>query len=384
MKLKFTKQQEKKINSLFEKYKTDKDLIDISAIWDSTLKDEENLSNLSELVKTLASADDVTKKIEGDKKTKKSSIKHEKDEKARQELEQLKKQEEKTKKELDKSINEIKLGTTKDLEKSFHIIKELVNVLIKSDYINGLILKGNAGLGKSFNCIKSLKSLGFKKGKNFEMLGCYTTPLEFYKFLYENKDNKVLILDDTIGFFNNRINVGLVLASLWGEGRRIVRYNSSTGRLKNIPMSFIFNSKIIWCANDLPKEIEAVKSRCYFYEIKFSYNEILKLFYEIGKLNKINSEVIDYIKENTDESTENFDFRLLFKINEIYRNNKKNWKEIANKLLGLNKNESLALLKKLINTCSSIPEARKKWCEETGKHTATFYRNKLKLFANSQ
>jgi len=369
----------KKIIGLCEKYKVEEDLIDIEALYDNEINETENLELFTEMIEGLSGSQNFEDKIEGDKKTKKTSIKNEKDEKARIDIEQLIAEEEHSQEEFEKTLNEIKFKTTDTIEKAFYISKALITTLAKSKDIFGLILKGGAGLGKSYTTIKVFKDLGMKKGKDFEMLSAYTTPLELYQFLYTHKDNKILILDDTMGFFENKINIGIVLSALWGEGKRIVHYNSSSGRLK-APKSFIFNSKIVWCVNDLPKQLSSVKSRCFFHELEFTYKEKIKLFYEIAKIKKIPLEIVDFIKLNSDELTEDLDFRLLFKVYDISKHNKKGWKEIVAHLLG--KSEKLILLRKYLKESVSIEEAQKKWCEETGSHRATFYRLKKNLLLN--
>lgn len=366
------KKNKRKILSLCEKYKVESDLLDIDALYDDKITFEENLNMFEGLIEGLSGSMDMEAKIEGDKKTKKKSIKSEKNEQERIELENLKKETEISEKEFEEALNKIEFKSTEILEQAFSVTKALLTTLTKSKEVFGLILKGGSGIGKSYTTIKVLKDLGMKKGQDYDMLSAYTTPLEFYQFLYENKDNKIVVLDDTMSFFNNPINIGIVLSALWGEGKRIVHYRSSSGKLK-VPTSFIFNSKIVWCVNDLPKELNAVKSRCFYHELDFSYKHKIKLFYEIARIRKIPLEIVDFIKDNSDELTPDLDFRLLMKINDIATHNKE-WKEIASALLG--KTTNLILLRKLLAESTTIGEAQKKWCEQTGHHRATFYRLK--------
>ena len=374
--IKMDKKNKRKILKLCEKYKVESDLIDIEALYDNEISFAENLTMFEGLIEGLSGSMEFETKIEGDLKTKKKSIKSEKEEKDRIELENLRKETEVSELEFEEALNKIKFKSTDILEQAFSTTKALLTTLTKSKEVFGLILKGGSGIGKSYTTIKVLKDLGMKKGEHYDMLSAYTTPLEFYQFLYENKDNKIVILDDTMSFFNNPINIGIVLSSLWGEGKRIVHYRSSSGKLK-VPTSFIFNSKIVWCVNDLPKELSAVKSRCFYHELEFSYKHKIKLFYEIAKIKKIDMKIVDFIKENSDELTEDLDFRLLMKINDIATHNKDNWKEIASHLLG--KTTNLILLKKFLGESTTIGEAQKKWCEQTGHHRATFYRLKHKI-----
>jgi hypothetical protein len=321
-------------------------------------------------------------KVETDLKQKGNSVKAEKEKIAKIELEQLKVEAENSNKEFEKSINAIKFATTNELDSYYKIMTKLVETLIKAKKISGLVCLGGSGLGKSFNTIKALSDLKLKKGEDYEILSSWVTPMELYKFLYENRaKDKITILDDVSGIFANKINIGIILSALWGEGKRIVHYHSSSGKLE-VPTSFIYEGKMVWCVNSLPKELESVKSRCFFYELKFTYAEKIKLLYEIAKLQEIPLEIVDFIKENSDESTENMDFRLLWKIKEIHNANPKEWKEIA--IVGLCKDTRLVLLKQLLKECNSVNEIEKKWCQQTQMSRATFFRLKEKFLDNGK
>ena len=89
------------------------------------------------------------------------------------------------------------------------------------------------------------------------------------------------------------------------------------------------------------------------------------------------SELVDFLKENSDESTENMDFRLLWKINEIKKANPKEWKDIA--IVGLCKDEKLVLLKQLLRESNTISEVEKKWCEHTQMCRKSFYNYKSRI-----
>jgi hypothetical protein len=373
------KEQIRNLQKIATTYKVPTDLIDFESLVDSKLSYEENKNIVLPMIEMLAvSQNEVTEKIEKDYK-RKGNIKSEKESLDKDKLEQIKREQEQVKKEFDESINSIKTSTTDILEKAFFVPTKLITTLSKSDKISGFIWKGGAGLGKSFNTIKILLDLGLKQGKDFEILNSFVTPLELYTFLYDNKKDKTLILDDTMGFFNNKTNIGLILSALWGSTdntNRIVQYNSTSGRLK-VPTSCLFTSKIIWCVNDVPKELEAVKSRCFFYDMEFSYQEKLELICEITKLKKADMEIVDFIKDNSDENTPNLDLRLVDKINEIKENNPTCWKDIAVILLG--KDKRLTLLKKLLDECNNLKEVEKKWCNETELSRASFFRIKNKL-----
>jgi DNA polymerase III delta prime subunit len=375
------KEQIRNLHKICETYKVpfDFDLIDFSALVDEKLQYEENKNLLMPLIEGLSVKTEQThkEKIETDLKQKGNSVKAEKEKIAKAELEGLKEEAKVSEQDFEKAINSIKFESSKELESYFNVTNKLLGTLVNSKKIEGMILQGGAGLGKSFNTIKKLADLGLKKGKDYEILSSYVTPLELYKFLYDNRNGKIIILDDTMGFFNNKINIGIVLSALWGEGKRIIHYHSSSGKLE-VPQSFIFESKIVWCVNELPKNMESVKSRCFYHELEFSYGEKIKLMYEIAKIQDIPFEIVDFIKESSDESTENMDFRLLWKVNEIFKANPKEWKEIA--IVGLCKDEKLVLLKQLLKECdTSIAEVEKKWCEKTQMCRKSFYNYKQRI-----
>jgi hypothetical protein len=371
-------EQIRHLKEICETYKVPFDLIDFNALVDEKLQYDENKNLLMPLIEGLSvnTEQKHKDKVETDL-GRKGTIKGEKEAIAKAELEQLKLEAENSNKEFEKSINAIKFATTNELDSYYKIMTKLVETLIKAKKISGLVCLGGSGLGKSFNTIKALSDLGLKKGEDYEILSSWVTPMELYKFLYENRaKDKITILDDVSGIFANKINIGIILSALWGEGKRIVHYHSSSAKLE-VPTSFIYEGKMVWCVNELPKDLESVKSRCFFYELKFTYAEKIKLLYEIAKLQEIPLEIVDFLKENTDENTPNFDFRLLWKVYEIFKANKDEWKEIA--VVGLCKDEKIILLKQLLKECNSVAEIEKRWCAETQMCRKSFYNYKQKL-----
>ena len=360
-----------KFKEMCKLFKVDADLLDFEAEIDSTLSYDENKGRIIELIGTLAKQQD---RIEADKKVKKASIKEEKREQERVLIQEIQKSELHTQKEFEKSLEKIKFESTDVLDKAFYTTKKIVETLIKSKNINGLIIKGESGLGKSYTCLKVFNDMKLKR-EDYGILASYCTPLELYNFLYENREGKILLLDDIMKIFENELSIGILLSALWGEGKRVVNYHTTSAKL-TIPKSFIFNSKIIWCLNKLPRGLENIKSRCYFYTLEFDYKEKIMLLYELAKIKKIPLEVVDFIYQNSDEMTPNLDFRLLLKVYDIKQNND-DWKNIASALL--NKNEKLATAKKILMTGAYTKDMLKEWEQETGLSARQFYRYKTKI-----
>jgi len=363
-------QQIAKFKEMCKLFKVDTDLLDFQAEVDGTLSYEENKAKMIELIGTLAKQQD---RIEADKKINKKSIKEEKREQERLIIQEIQKAELHTQKEFEKSLEKIKFQSTEVLDKAFYTTKKIVETLIKSKNINGLIIKGESGLGKSYTCLQVFSDI--LKREDYGILASYCTPLELYNFLYENREGKVLLLDDIMKIFENELSIGILLSALWGEGKRVVNYHTTSAKL-TIPKSFIFNSKIIWCLNKLPRGLENIKSRCFFYTLEFDYKTKIKLLYELAKIKNIPLEVVDFIYQNSDELTPNLDFRLLLKVYDIKQNNE-DWEKIASALL--NKNEKLATAKKILMTGTYVKDMLKDWGEQTGLSPRQFYRYKAKL-----
>ena len=363
-----------KFKEMCKLFKVDTDLLDFEAEVDGSLTYDENKAKILELIGTLAKQQD---KIEADKKVNKKSIKEEKREQERVLIQEIQKAELHTQKEFEKSLEKIKFESSEVLDRAFYTTKKIVETLIKSKNINGLIIKGESGLGKSYTCLKVFNDMKIKR-EDYDILSSYCTPLELYNFLYKNREGKILLLDDIMKIFENELSIGILLSALWGEGTRVVNYHTTSAKL-TIPKSFIFNSKIIWCLNKLPRGLENIKSRCYFYTLEFDYKEKIMLLYELAKIRKIPLEVVDFIYENSDEMTPNLDFRLLLKVYDIKQNND-DWEKIASALL--NKNEKLATAKKILMTGAYTKDMLEKWTQETGLSARQFRRYKAVITEN--
>jgi hypothetical protein len=212
------------------------------------------------------------------------------------------------------------------------------------------------------------------------------SPLELFHTLYEYRNsNNVIVFDDTHGLLKNKQSMSLLMSAMWNPtNKRIVSWLTTSKKLK-CPEQFEFKGKIIFIANELPEDIKPVVSRCLEYELSFSYWDILKIMAEISKqphpsLTREERQMIfNWIKDNTDETTKDFDLRLQKKIETLYEYNKDNWQELALKLI--NRDEDLAVIKQLMKEYTTTKTQVQKWIEITGKSRMTFFRKK-KLLEN--
>jgi hypothetical protein len=268
------------------------------------------------------------------------------------------------------------------LDKLYYIPKKYVEVVTNSNNeIYGLIFTGQAGVSKSFSTIQMVKKLKI----NYKYFAGYTTPLGLYKILYENRKGKTIIFDDTFGILNNKTSIMIMLNALYSsEGKRKISWSST--KLKDLPPNFILESNVILITNEVPKNLgkDLINSRCLNYRFKFTNLEILNIMKAIANLKhpKLSKnqrmEVFNFIKEQADEATRNFDLRVQNKIENLYLFDKEKWKELSMPLLRA-KNEKLLLIKQFIKKGISLNKVKKEWCKTTGLSERAFQRYNKRL-----
>ncbi|MFA5396161.1 MAG: hypothetical protein WC346_09165 [Methanogenium sp.] len=248
--------------------------------------------------------------------------------------------------------------------KKYELLKECVDAL-SSKVINLLILNGEAGFGKTFLTLNILE----KNKVDFEYINTYSTPLAFYKFLYENKDKSILVFDDLHGI-SDPVTKSL-FKSACGElpgGKRLVCYNSTSSILKEeeIPSEFELTSGIILIFNDDLKGFEPVINRGINIKFNFSFQDKIKIFEEMKIITGIDDSILNYVKLNCNASTKNLSIRTLVMLSKL-KDAGYNYIEIADEIL--EKDEMLSGL---------IGLDEKEWCNKTGLNRRTYYRHKKK------
>jgi len=309
------------------------------------------------------------------------SAKEIKEEAERRELEALRKEEEYYKKERDKAIAKIKKSYAPELEKHYKDLYDMVEVLVKSKNIHGLIVYGSAGLGKTFNVIYKLEKMK-EEGHNieYELVTGHITALQLYQLLYQNKE-KIVVIDDIADIFKDDTAKGILLSALWGvNNKRIIRYYSTSSKLK-APSLFEFKGKIIFITNEL-KGFEALKSRCFKFNLEFDNDTILKIMYELAKKKNVDFEVVDFIKEEVDKNKSiKLNLRIFEQAKEFWMHSK-DWKRLLRLELLLNYNKGYRIVSELVARDDLTEKEKVRvFMEETGLSRATYFRYKDKLNA---
>lgn len=205
--------------------------------------------------------------------------------------------------------------------KEFRIAHELVNVLLSTNQYNGIIFLGEGGIGKTVLTINSIKCA--LKPDEWEYSNGYTTPLSMYTFLFNNRNKKMIILDDVEGVFNNKLSLSILKGALWdSDGKRICQYSSTSDKAK-VPQKFIMKAKVIVLCNHIPKEDDsstrAMISRTIPYRIAFNFKEKLDISKKFIMQDNVLSisqklKIIGILESNVTEATRDFNFRTLRKL----------------------------------------------------------------------
>jgi len=268
------------------------------------------------------------------------------------------------------------------IQEAFKPVRQLVRV-VASGYSPAMIVEGPGAVGKTHNVQAELSEMGLKEKEDYALLNTYSTPLEFYRMLWEYKDSKAIILDDVAGIFNNDKTIALLKSALWGCPLRIVQYNSSTEKLGAIPNEFIMNAGIIILTNQLPKKnhphIDAVISRCHYLELKFTREQIIRILYDFAKNRDYHPDltqedrlkVIDWLVKNTNDAYD-VNFRTLIKLYDLYRFDKEKWTELAIHLLQPDETK-LAYLE-AIEKNNTTKDAVEQFVAMTGHSRSKFFR----------
>jgi len=159
------------------------------------------------------------------------------------------------------------------LEEKQSLLRHYV-LLIARALSNGLFVVGPGGLGKSHTISKALGEEAISP----VLLNSHVTPLALYRALFFNRTGRVIWLDDCDSIYGNLHILGLLRSALWGTGQRIITYNSSQ-LPDDLPASFTFDSRVIFCANVVPKRNSAflaVLTRVDTFELTATNEEILE------------------------------------------------------------------------------------------------------------
>lgn len=266
----------------------------------------------------------------------------------------------------------------------FGITRRLINVTLCTKEYFALILHGEGGLGKTLTVLNEVR----RKLAQTEYCyyNGYTTPLSLFEILYKTRDKKLLILDDIEGIFDNPVALSILKSALWDNfGKREVQYNSTSDKIEGMPTKFTYNASIIILCNKIIESNNmnnrAVLSRCVAYEMKLDYKQKLAIIEQFIErrddlTQKQKNEVKKLIKDNTNEVTEQFNFRLLRKAIAFVKEDK-DFVELFKATTKTDETKSIVL--DLVKSGKKISMQAKEFADLTGKSKRTYFRIKKQL-----
>ena len=276
------------------------------------------------------------------------------------------------------------------LEQRQQLLAHHVRLLSRQMSVGLFVFGSVGGLGKSRTVLKTLADEGLSP----ILVNSHITPLALYATLYHNRADRIIFLDDVDSIFGSMAHLGLLRSALWGDPR-VVCYGSS--QLDDLPSSFIFESRLIFCANVIPKKNDAFKavlSRCDIFELSASQEEVVELMRRVALsgYETLNTdeclEVVEFIEQNGDDRA--ISLRLLepsFRKVIYARSEGLDWKPLVMtqlKSLGRKEDTSrridakaseLRMLHEAIEQFPrSVSDQQAFWSKATGKSRASFFR----------
>jgi len=146
--------------------------------------------------------------------------------------------------------------------------------------LNGMILVGPAGMGKTYIVENTLQEMK----KKYIKYGGHITLAAIYEYLCENQD-KTIFFDDCSNIIQHTEIMELLKQALQTSGERRLHYRSYGAKI-SVPKEFIFTGQIIMAFNTFDVKnpnVKAVVDRAPAIELKFNREEIFKAMYLIAK-----------------------------------------------------------------------------------------------------
>jgi hypothetical protein len=276
------------------------------------------------------------------------------------------------------------------LEERQQLLAHHVRLVARGMSVGLFVFGSQGGLGKSRTVLRTLA----EEGVSPALINSHITPLALYACLYHNRTGKVVFFDDVDSIFGSMAHLGLLRSSLWGDPR-IVTYGSS--QLNDLPGSFLFESRVIFCGNVIPKRNDAFKamlSRCDIFELNATQEEVVDLMRSVASAGYETLtpddclNVVNFIEQNGDDRA--ISLRLLepsFKKVIYARSEEIDWrplvltqlktlgrKEDTSRRIDAKANELRLFHQAFEHHPGSVSEQQTFWSKATGKSRASFFR----------
>ena len=258
------------------------------------------------------------------------------------------------------------------------LILDLNIMEVVNKHASGVLIVGPPGGGKSYRVGKSVKDVDCAYAPT------QSTPLAFYRFIYLNRSELIIVDDSADGFRDSKIQA-MTKALVWPHPvtqKFTVSWNSTSNVLERdaLPQEFDFEGRIIFIANTTPANIhaQAIRSRLNVVHYDLSIEEKKVLMRQIidGK-NRLDlrpeqgQELLEFIFRRVNPATKNFDLRLLEKAAIHYNAYPNQWKILVGNML--DSDPRYETLERLFGTQLSVEDQAKEFERETGFKRRTFF-----------
>ena len=276
------------------------------------------------------------------------------------------------------------------LEERQNLLAHHVRLVARGMSAGLFVFGAVGGLGKSRTVLRTLAD----EGVSPIIVNSHITPLALYTSLYHNRNGRVVFFDDVDSILGSLAHLGLLRSALWGDPR-VVTYGSS--QLDDLPGSFTFESRLIFCANVIPKRNDAFKavlSRCDIFELTATQEEVVDLMRRVAMAGYETltpdecQDVVSFIEHNADDRqislrllepsfrkvlyawSEGLDWRplVMTQLKTLGRKND------TSRIIDL-KTQEIRTLHQAIERCpGSVAEQQVFWSKATGKSRASYFR----------
>lgn len=240
------------------------------------------------------------------------------------------------------------------IAETFTMLEELADGC-QEGIINGLVISGPAGAGKSHGVEEALERASMMSRiasdePMYEVVTGTATPIALYKKLYDNRHKGfVTVLDDCDSVLFDETSLNILKAVLDTKAKRRVSWLAESRALKeeDIPNSFDFEGSIIFISNidferttssKIKDHLAAIMSRCHYIDVELNSTRDLLLRIEQvcdkgmldsrGLSKEQQAEILDYIRENSNYLRE-LSLRMVIKLADLYQAKKERWKTVA-------------------------------------------------------
>ena len=235
------------------------------------------------------------------------------------------------------------------INERFGFVSDMVKLLAQGDQ-SSVVITGPGGLGKSFNVMKALQTVGMKDitelsefqigtrinvKKSFIVIKGYSTPKGLYRALYENKDG-VIVFDDCDSVLKDPVSLNLLKGALDSYSRRIISWRADI-RDDDLPTSFEFKGRVIFISNLSSVQMDqAIISRSMAVDLTMTRQQkVDRMRFLISQSDFMpeyktehKNEALDLI-ESLQDKVKELTLRTLIQVTVIRKGLSANWKNLA-------------------------------------------------------